>query len=89
MDLFLDCEWADIEATALVSIALVSSNGEHTFYAERESLPVDPTPWVSLVVYPLLDRGKCAMSDTDMSRRLRTFLAGIARPSHAQGLDSH
>ncbi|MDG2539830.1 3'-5' exoribonuclease [Dyella jiangningensis] len=80
MDLFLDCEWADIGASELVSLALVSSDGEHVFYAERENLPEDPTPWVSLVVYPLLDRGHFAMSDADMTQGLRAFLARIASP---------
>jgi hypothetical protein len=74
-DLFLDCEWAE-----LVSIALVSMNGEQVFYAEREVLPADPTPFVAQVVYPLLERGDHAMADADMTRALHRFLAAIDQP---------
>lgn len=80
MDLFLDCEWADVLASDLVSLALVSLDRQHVFYAERDPLPVDPTPWVKTVVYPLLDRGPKAMSDAVMTRRLREFLANVERP---------
>jgi len=78
--LFLDCEWADVLASELVSIALVSLDGEHLFYAERERLPVDSTPWVAAVVYPLLQRGRYVMTDEGMSLALRTFLASVERP---------
>lgn len=77
VDLFLDCEWADTLASELVSLALVSADGHHTFYAERDPLPVEPVPWVSSVVYPLLDRGQAAMADMELTHRLRTFLAHI------------
>jgi len=80
LDLFLDCEWADVLASELVSLALVSLDRQHVFYAERDPLPVDPTPWVTTVVYPLLDRGTSAMSDAVMTRRLREFLARVERP---------
>lgn len=80
MDLFLDCEWADVLASELVSLALVSLGLRHVFYAERDPLPADPTPWVATVVYPLLDRGQAAVSDVSMTRSLREFLAGVERP---------
>ncbi len=57
MGLFLDCEWADVLASDLVSLALVSLDLQHAFYAERDPLPVDPTLWVKTVVHPLFDRG--------------------------------
>jgi hypothetical protein len=77
MKLFLDVEWADVLASELVSMALVSLDGQHVFYAERDPLPQEPTPWVRTVVYPLLERGEAAMDDAAMTRRLRKFLAGI------------
>lgn len=80
MDLFLDCEWADMLASDLVSLALVSMDRQHVFYAERDPLPIDPTPWVAKVVYPLLDRGPAAMNDAAMTRCLREFLVSIDRP---------
>lgn len=79
-DLFLDCEWADVLGADLVSIGLVSMNGEQVFYAEREVLPADPTPFVAHVVYPLLERGDHAMADAEITRALRRFLAAIDRP---------
>lgn len=79
-DLFLDCEWADVFGTELVSIALVSINGKQVFYAEREVLPADPTPFVAQVVYPLLERGDHAEADAQMTRGLRRFLAAVDQP---------
>jgi len=80
MDLFLDCEWADVLASELVSIALISSDGQKIFYAERDPLPLEPTPWVRTVVYPRLDRGDRSMSDAQMTQGLRDFLASIDNP---------
>ena len=80
MDLFLDCEWADVLASELVSIALVSGDGQSVFYAERDPLPANPTPWVQTVVYPLLDRGDKALSDARLTLAMRTFLASIDAP---------
>ena len=89
MDIFLDCEWADVIASELVSLALVSRDGRQVFYAERDPLPESPTPWVRTVVYPLLDRGTAAMPDATMTRRLREFLAAIESPciQYDSGLD--
>jgi hypothetical protein len=79
--LFLDVEWADVLASELVSMALVSDDGHHQFYAERDPLPTEPLPWVAAVVYPLLERGASAMDDAALIRYLREFLATIAEPS--------
>ena len=81
MDLYLDCEWADVLASELVSMALVSADDMHAFYAERDPLPADPVPWVRSVVYPLLERGEAALCDTAMTRRLRQFLTGLPNPT--------
>ena len=79
--LFLDCEWADVLASELVSIGLVSADLRHTFYAERDPLPADPMPFVRAAVYPLLERGMVAMSDALLTYRLRTFLAAVPSAS--------
>lgn len=78
--LFLDTEWADVTGSELVSIALVSEDGQREFYAEREMLPPIATDFVRHAVYPLLDRGEAAMSDVAMTTALRRFLAGIRQP---------
>ena len=80
MKLFLDVEWADVLASELVSMALVSLDDQHVFYAERDPLPEEPTPWVKTVVYPLLERGALAMNDAALTRNLREFLAMIPDP---------
>lgn len=72
--LFLDCEWADVLASKLVSIALVPLDGEHIFYAERSALP-EPAPWAAEAVYPRLSRGSTVMDDAAMTRALRAYLA--------------
>lgn len=78
--LFLDTEWADESGTELVSLALVSEDGRHVFYAERDPLPLRPTAFVRDAVYPRLERGDVAMSDAHMTRALRRFLSGIREP---------
>ena len=80
MDLYLDCEWADVLASELVSIALVSADEQHSFYAERDPLPTNPVPWVRSVVYPLLERADAALDDETLSLRLREFLASLLNP---------
>lgn len=71
---FLDTEWADADGAELVSLALVSVDGAHRFYAERDPLPSSPTAFVARHVYPLLDRGDAALSDAQFTAALRTFL---------------
>ena len=80
MNLFLDTEWADPQGQQLVSLALISEDGEHVFYAERDPLPAEPTGFVRDVVYPLLDRGPHAMDDRLFTTRLRRFLRDMDHP---------
>jgi hypothetical protein len=78
--LFLDCERADVFASDLVSITIVSIDGLRYFYGECDILPKDPTPWVGAVVYPLLERGSSAMSIELMATRLKCFLKNFDAP---------
>lgn len=64
----------------LVSLALVSEDGIHRFYAEREPLPEAATDFVRSVVYPLLEGGDWSMSDQTMTTALRAFLGSVAEP---------
>ena len=80
MYFFLDTEWADVTGSELVSLALVSQDGFHHFYAERDPLPDSPTDFVKHVVYPLLERGRMAMSDQAMTTGLRAFLNSAPDP---------
>ena len=78
--LFLDTEWADPTGSELVSLALISEDGIHRFYAERDPLPEVATDFVRSVVYPLLERGNRSMSDQAMTRAIRAFLAAVSAP---------
>ncbi len=80
MRLFLDTEWENEVTHELVSLALVSQDGRHRFYAERDPLPVAPSAFVREVVYPLLDRGSVALPDPTLTLELRTFLAQVEAP---------
>lgn len=77
---FLDTEWADVLGSELVSLGLVSEDGQRVFYAERDPLPDAPTDFVKHVVYPLLERGVASMSDAAMTTALRAFLASVPEP---------
>jgi len=76
--LFLDTEWADVAGVELVSIALISEDGRHRFYAECAQLPEAPTPFVADVVYPLLERGAASMDANALREALWTFLTSNA-----------
>lgn len=79
--LFLDTEWADTPGAALVSLGIVSADGLHVFYAERNPLPNDATEFVCNVVYPLLERGEAAVPDAVFGHSLRHFLSRIESPA--------
>lgn len=79
--LFLDTEWADEIGAELVSLALVSDDGQRRFYAERDPLPKHPTDFVRSVVYPLLNGNGSAMTDQVMTLSLRSFLMSVPEPS--------
>ncbi|MBD9437348.1 3'-5' exoribonuclease [Pseudoxanthomonas sp. PXM03] len=78
--LFLDTEWADPTGSELVSFALISEDGAHRFYAERDPLPDVATDFVRSVVYPLLERGRYRMTDQAMTTGLRAFLCAVTEP---------
>lgn len=78
---FLDIEWADLFATELVSLALVSDDGTRQFYAEVDPLPEAPTTFVKETVYPLLDRGLAALSHATLAESLEAFLAELPHPA--------
>lgn len=78
--LFLDTEWADVDGTALVSLALIGVDGRDRFYVERDPLPPEPTAFVRNDVYPLLERGSAAKPDVELVHALRRFLGSVINP---------
>lgn len=77
MILFIDTEWADVLASELVSLALVSDCGRYEFYAERDPLPDKATEFVRSVVYPLLERGTRALPDEMFTAALHLFFEEV------------
>ncbi len=75
--LFLDTEWADLLGSQLISLALVSEDGLHRFYAEIDPLPEQPTDFVRVAVYPLLERGAAALTEAAFTEKLRAFFREI------------
>lgn len=78
--LLLDTEWANDAQRELVSLALVNLEGTRRFYAERDPLPSNPSPFVADVVYPMRERGDAAMLDAAFTRGLRCFLGEFDAP---------
>jgi len=78
--LFLDTEFAEPAGVNLVSLALVSEDGQHEFYVERDPLPANPSDFVRESVYPLLERGSAALPDLELTTRLRAFLSQFPSP---------
>ena len=81
MILFLDTEFTGLDQPRpkLISIGLVSENGEHWFYAETppDSYREQCSPWVVTNVLPLLEGGKYVMPKEELGRALAAWLVGL------------
>lgn len=56
MYLFVDTEFTDFKNTELMSIGIVSEDGQHEFYKEVQHIPDFRSDFVNKVVVPLMDR---------------------------------
>lgn len=88
MKLFLDTEFADLECAELVSLALVSKDGKHEFYADRDPLPAEATNFVRQNAYPLPKRGSAALEDAMLTRQLLAFASTVLPDQPKQGTGS-
>lgn len=78
--IFIDTEFADVEANEWVSIGFAPLDAEREcFYVERKVLPL-ATQFVREVVYPLLQRDQSAMPDQMAADTLRRYLNGFPQP---------
>jgi hypothetical protein len=80
MILILDTEFTDVAPDMeLLSLALVSTDGRHEFYGERNDVPVDRcSRFVREAVLPLMDAKAPVSGDlSNLCSRLRTFLDGL------------
>lgn len=81
MKLYLDCEFTDFIDCELISIALVSEDGQHEFYAERNDyVQTKCNNFVREAVIPLLGRFPEAIcSREELRRRLWAWFATLPR----------
>ena len=77
---FLDTEWADLNGTPLVSLALVSQDCQRRLYVESELLPKPGSDFFEHVVYPRLERGCSAKPEAELASAVHAFLVGAGAP---------
>lgn len=81
MILFLDTEFTGLGQRwpRLISIGLVSEDGQHEFYAELnvEGYIEKCDTWVKENVLPFLDGGNCVMQPDELRQRLRAWIGTL------------
>lgn len=83
MLIFFDTEFSDLSVDSrLVSIGLVSEDGEHEFYAElSDTYEIDDCgEFTKLTVLPLLEGGSARMTMRELALRLGSWLEGFEQP---------
>jgi hypothetical protein len=81
--IFFDTEFSGlIVDPKLISIGLISEDGEHTFYAElSDTWTADECDFlVQEAVLPLLEGGDCRMTLAELGQRLTAWLADFDAP---------
>lgn len=77
MLIFLDCEYTDFIQCDLISIGMVSEDGRHTFYAERNDFETAwCNPTVRTNILPLLDDSNVVTRD-ELAAQLRSWFATL------------
>lgn len=81
MRLFLDTEFTDFIDCELISIGLVSEDGQHEFYAEVEDYDrAKCNPYVQSGIWPLLGKTpEAVIPRAVLAEQLRTWLSGLPR----------
>lgn len=81
MMLFLDTEFTDFIDCELISIGLVSEDGQHAFYAEVQDYDrAKCNPYVQSGIWPLLGKSPgVILPRADLAEHLRTWFAGLPR----------
>lgn len=81
MILFLDTEFTGLGQRwpRLISIGLVSEDGQHEFYAELTAEGYMPKcdGWVKENVLPLLNGGDCVMQPDELRQRLAVWISAL------------
>ena len=81
MLIFLDTEFTDFIDCELISIGMVSEDGQHAFYAEVQDFDrTKCNPYVQSGIWPLLGGiPNAIMKRAELTKRLRTWFAGLPR----------
>lgn len=81
MILFLDTEFTGLGQRwpRLISIGLVSEDGQHEFYAELHAKGYIEKcdPWVKENVLPFLNGGDCVMEPVELRQRLAAWICAL------------
>ena len=79
MLVFLDCEYTDFIQCDLISIGMVSEDGQYSFYAERTDYEQDwCNSFVRTGVIPLLD-GSNVVTRVELTSQLCAWFATLSR----------
>jgi len=80
MLIFLDTEFTDLLDCDLVSIGMVSEDGQHELYLERSDYRADwCSPFVQAAVLPLLGQAGPAVDRAELADRLAAWFATLPR----------
>lgn len=79
MLIFIDTEFTDFIDCELISIGMVSEDGQHTFYAEVQDFDRSKcNPYVQSGIWPLLGGiPEAIMKRAELTPRLRTWFTGL------------
>jgi hypothetical protein len=82
MLLFIDTEFTGLGQRwpQLISIGLISEDGQHEFYAElaAETYLKKCDPWVGVNILPRLDGGDCIMQPDELRQRLAAWIGALS-----------
>ena len=78
--LFLGCEYAQPDSKKLASLALVSLDGRHRFYAQMDPCATLSSALAMEMDYPPNAFGPAAEPTPELSKRLKAFLGQIREP---------
>lgn len=78
MFLFFDTEFSDFKFMDLLSIGIISEDGNYNFYAEIEDCPkINCSDFVKKVVFPLMNLKEHGAPYQDVANNLTTWLNSI------------
>lgn len=78
MNLFIDTEFTDFQNMELISIGMISEDGQHEFYREVSDYNGNMrSDFVNLTIMPLLEGGDKIMPHAQVAAELKEFIDGL------------